>query len=194
MGNAPAEGRHSLDVSTDGRGDKSKNSRATSSDLVRDSEHVRDRFFLQGSARTRGRTVDQGASPQDDIPRQRSLKAARWYRQYLSEEVLGRFDEPYTPFNPRTRQIYDTDKWVGYEVVLDVWPDVFAWGILLVPNDLKPGERRPVVVCQHGRNGVPKDAIEGDDAYYGKFAARLADQGFITFAPHNLYRGEDRYR
>ena len=48
-------------------------------------------------------------------------------------------------------------KWTGYEVVLDVWPEVFAWGILLVPKDLKPGERRPVVVCQHGRNGLPKD-------------------------------------
>jgi hypothetical protein len=39
---------------------------------------------------------------------------------------------------------------------------------------------------------VPKDAFE--NVVYGKFAARLADQGFITFAPHNLYRGEDRYR
>ena len=24
--------------------------------------------------------------------------------------------------------------------------------------------------------------------------AKLAERGFITFAPHNLYRGEDRYR
>jgi hypothetical protein len=98
------------------------------------------------------------------------------------------------PFNPRTRQIYDTEKWNGYEVALDVWPDVFAWGILLVPKDLKPGERRPVVVCQHGRASVPKDVVQGDDAYYHDFAARLADRGFIVFAPHNLYRGEDRYR
>ena len=40
-------------------------------------------------------------------------------------------------------------------MVLDVYPDVFAWGILLVPKDLKPGERRPVVVCQHGLEGLP---------------------------------------
>jgi len=25
-------------------------------------------------------------------------------------------------------------------------------------------------------------------------AARLAERGFVTFAPHNLYKGEDRYR
>jgi len=41
---------------------------------------------------------------------------------------------------------------------------------------------------------VPKDAVEGNDKYYHDFAARLAEQGFVTFAPHNLYRGEDRYR
>ena len=36
-------------------------------------------------------------------------------------------------------------------MMLDVYPDVFAWGVLLVPKDIKPGEKRPVVVCQHGR-------------------------------------------
>jgi len=28
---------------------------------------------------------------------------------------------------------------------MDVWPGVFASGILLVPKDVKPGEKRPVV-------------------------------------------------
>ncbi len=121
-------------------------------------------------------------------------KEAPKYRQYLWEEVLGKLDDPLLPPNPRTRKIYDREKWTGYEVVLDVFPDVFAWGVLLLPRDLKPGEKRPVVVCQHGRNGLPKDAIEGDKPSLHDFAARLADRGFITFAPHNPYRGEDRYR
>ena len=51
-----------------------------------------------------------------------------------------------------------------------------------------------MVVCQHGRNGVPADVIEGDKPAYHDFAAKLAERGFITFAPHNPYRGEDRYR
>ena len=51
-----------------------------------------------------------------------------------------------------------------------------------------------MVVCQHGRNGLPRDTIEGDHPAYHDFAARLADRGFIVFAPHNPYRGEDRYR
>jgi hypothetical protein len=82
---------------------------------------------------------------------------------------------------------------------LDVVPDVFAWGYLLLPKDLKSGERRPVVVCQHGLEGVPADVVdENADSrafgYYKAFAARLAERGFVVFAPHNPYRGEDRFR
>ena len=75
--------------------------------------------------------------------------------------MLGKFDDPLMPPNARTRQIYDRPKWTGYEVVLDVYPDGFAWGILLLPKDIKPGQRRPVVVCQHGLEGVPADTIAG---------------------------------
>ena len=99
--------------------------------------------------------------------------------------------------NPRSRRWRETGKWTGYEVVLDVWPDVFAWGILLVPKDLQPGERRPVVVAQHGLEGLPRDVIRTDVdgfRYYRAFASRLADEGFIVFAPHNPYRGGDRFR
>jgi dienelactone hydrolase len=116
------------------------------------------------------------------------------YRMILADEIIGRLDDPVLPANPRSRQVFDREKWVGYEVMLDVYPDVFAWGILLVPKDVKPGERRPVVVCQHGRNGLPKDVIEGNSPSYHDFAAHLAERGFVTFAPHNLYRGEDTYR
>ena len=66
---------------------------------------------------------------------------------------------PLLPPHPRTRQVYDEPKCTGYEVVLDVFPDVIAYGILLVPKDIKPGERRPVVVCQHGLEGRPQDVV-----------------------------------
>ncbi len=116
------------------------------------------------------------------------------FRKVLDEEILGRVADPPLSADPRSRKVYDREKWTGYEVILDVFPDVFAWGVLLVPKDLRPGERRPVVVCQHGRNGLPRDVIEGDLPAYHDFAARLADRGFVVFAPHNPYRGEDRYR
>ena len=114
-------------------------------------------------------------------------QSAEGYRDFFYDEVIGRFDEPLLPANPRSRKTYDQPKWTGYEVVLDVFPDVIAYGVLLLPKDLKPGERRPVVVCQHGLEGRPQDTITGDSQYYHDFAAKLCEQGFITFAPQNLY-------
>jgi dienelactone hydrolase len=127
------------------------------------------------------------------------VATARTHQSNLWDEVIGRFPSATKPANPRSRKIYDKEKWTGYDVVLDVWPDVFAWGVLLLPKDLKPGERRPVVVCQHGLEGVPADTITDDPksgsyGYYKAFSARLAERGFIVFAPHNPYRGVDKFR
>jgi dienelactone hydrolase len=141
------------------------------------------------------------------------------FKQILWEEVIGKLPPPALPINARSRRLSlppagqpserpasasggetaGAKGWTGYEVVLDVYPDVFAWGILLVPKDLKPGERRPVVVCQHGLEGLPTDVMERDPKsdvfrYYGGFAARLAEQGFVVFAPHNPYRGKTAFR
>lgn len=114
-------------------------------------------------------------------------------------QVIGKLAGPRLAPNPRTRQIYDKEKWTGHEVMLDVAPDVMAWGWLLVPKDLKPGEKRPVVVCQHGLEGLPEDTVTEDPKsngykYYKAFAARLAERGFIVYAPHNPYRGQDKFR
>jgi dienelactone hydrolase len=122
------------------------------------------------------------------------IELGKEYRKYYYEEILGKFEDNLLPPNPQTRKIYDKERWTGYEVVLDVFPDLFAWGILLIPKDIKPGEKRPVVVCQHGRGAVPRSVVEGNLTAYNDAAARLADQGFIVYAPFNLYRGEDQYR
>ncbi len=117
------------------------------------------------------------------------------YRDIFRKEVIGQFDEPLLPPNPRSRKSYTGEGWTGYEVVLDVFPGVIAYGILLLPDNIKSGERRPVVVCQHGLEGRPQDVIgkPGFDAYKS-FAAKLAERGYITFAPQNLYIFTDRFR
>ncbi|GIX02985.1 MAG: hypothetical protein KatS3mg112_1922 [Thermogutta sp.] len=124
----------------------------------------------------------------------RFTETVEWYREYFYEEVIGRIDIPLGDPHPRSRRVYDEPKWTGYEVVLDVFDGVFAYGILLVPKDIRPGERRPVVVCQHGLEGRPRDTIEGDHRAYHNFAARLAEQGFVVFAPQNPYIFGDRFR
>ncbi len=116
-------------------------------------------------------------------------------KNYFWDEVIGRCPEPDVPANPRTRLIYDEPKWKGFEVVLDVWKDVFAYGILLLPNDLKEDEQRPVVVCQHGLEGRPQDTADPNiNSVYHSYSAQLADRGFICYAPQNPYIGQDAFR
>lgn len=151
--------------------------------LLRQSDHVRDRYWA-GAKRT-------------------SLKdwmaTSRRYRKHVWEEMIGRLPDPTMPPNVRTRKVLDKPKWVGYEVVIDVYPDVIAAGILLLPKDLKPGEKRPVVVCQHGLEGTPMDTITTDKtkrawrAYKG-FSTALVERGFIVYAPQNPYKGHDKFR
>ncbi len=116
-------------------------------------------------------------------------------REQLAD-VIGQLPPSTGPLNPRTRQIYDEPKWTGHEVVLNVFPDVFASGILLLPKDLKPGEKRPVVVCQHGLEGRPINVVNPKmrTQYYNSFGAQLADRGYIVYAPQNPYIGQDKFR
>lgn len=150
--------------------------------LLRQSEQVRARFM---PVRAR--------SAQEWVTEQKPFKDLLW------NEVIGRFPPPTGAANARSRLSYDRPRWTGYDVVLDVWPEVFAWGVLLLPKNLQPGERRPVVVCQHGLEGLPAQTLAEDpqapgyQAYKG-FAARLAERGFVVFAPHNPYRGGDAFR
>ncbi len=157
--------------------------------LLQESEYVRRDFW--------GRADRTSRDPQ------RWQATTAEYRRALYDDVLGRFDLPKPPPNARTRRIYDEPTYVGYETVLDVFAggddasaDVWAYGILLVPKNLKPGERRPVVVCQHGLEGRPQDTIEAGDGerYYHRFAARLAERGFVTFSPQNPYIGKNHFR
>lgn len=121
------------------------------------------------------------------------IEQSNQYRKYFSEEILGNFSEELLPSNARTRKIYDTERWVGYEVILDVYDEFIAAGILLIPNNIEDGVKRPAVVVQHGRNGIPKIVVEGNTSYYD-IGARLVTQGFVVFAPYGLFKGEDQYR
>ncbi|AMV23593.1 Alpha/beta hydrolase family protein [Gemmata sp. SH-PL17] len=147
--------------------------------LWRDSEAVRKEFWKKADAR----------SPEA------WEKSCDWYRDYFHTEVIGKLPDPKGPLNPRTRQVYDEKTWAGYEVVLDVYDDVFAYGILLLPKDLKPGEKRPVVVCQHGLEGTPRHTIDVEQrTVYNHFSRRLVELGYIVYAPQNPYYGENVFR
>jgi hypothetical protein len=146
--------------------------------LLAESEAVRRAFFA---------TLDTSTP-------QRFAETIEPYREHFRRETIGWFDDPPLPPRPRTRRLLENDRWTAYEVLLDVWPEVVAYGVLLVPKGLREGEKRPVVVCQHGLEGRPLDTIVGDNRSYHDFAAKLCERGYVTFAPQNPYIFEDRFR
>jgi dienelactone hydrolase len=148
--------------------------------LVRQSDQVRAAYWKKAD-RSTAETWRQSVAP---------------YRQAFADDLIGRFDRKLLPPNARTRQICDEPKYVEYEVMLDVYPDVFASGILLVPKGIGAGERRPVIVCQHGLEARARDVADpkSDSPSYHRFACQLAEQGFVTYAPQNPYIGQDRFR
>ena len=162
--------------------------------LVRGAEHLRDQRFLLKVLPQLAALRWSTEKTRPTLPAAPFVEGAAPYREEFRRDGVGVFEAPYVPLNPRTRKIGETARWTAWDVVLDVWPDVFAWGVLVIPKDLAAGERRPVVVVQHGRNGLPRETIDQRVPFYNDFGAALADRGFVVFAPHNLYRGEDRYR
>ncbi|MDA0919421.1 MAG: hypothetical protein O2945_10165 [Planctomycetota bacterium] len=151
--------------------------------LMRLSPKVRDQAWAKGD-RSSVEKWDETSAP---------------LRDWVYDELIGRLPKPTMPMNPKSRLVIDEPEFLGYEITLDCYRDIVAGGILLLPKDLKPGEKRPVVVCQHGLEGTPMDTITEDQSvrswnYYKGFAAVLCKRGFIVYAPQNPYRGQDRFR
>jgi len=118
-------------------------------------------------------------------------------RDWVHDELIGRLPPARRPPNPRSRLVLETDEYLGYEIVLEVLEDLIASGILLLPKSLAPGEKRPLVVCQHGLDGTALDTISREPrayVYYKAFSEELVKRGFLVYTPQNPYRGGDRFR
>jgi dienelactone hydrolase len=110
-------------------------------------------------------------------------------------DLMGVIPASNLPLNPRTSLIEETDKFAAYDVLLNVLPGVEAYGQLLVPRNIQG--RAPAVICQHGIGGMPCSVtgIECDPKpqAYHEFATRLAERGYVTFAPYvAVPEGDDR--
>jgi len=126
-------------------------------------------------------------------------EGAAGIRRRVWDEVIGRLPAAEVPLNPRSRLAYHGAKWDGYEVMLDAAPDVAAYGVLLLPRDIRAGERRPVVVVQHGLEGRAQDMFGQPErerdaqnrataySYYRNIGGLLAGAGFVVYSPQNPY-------
>ena len=154
--------------------------------------------FTQHILRNSHRARDARFAKLDRSDLNKCVESIGPLREQVYAELIGKLPDPTMDPNPRTRLILEDVDYTGYEVMLDVYPDVIAAGILLLPNDLQPDEKRPVVVCQHGLEGTPMDTISGPESpgyrAYKSFSAELVKRGFIVYAPQNPYRGHDAFR
>ena len=149
-------------------------------DLMRKSPQVRDARWLKGPQKL----SDWKAT-------------GRRHRERVYDEMIGRLPDLRLPANARSRLVLDHPRYRGFEVSLDVFPDVITSGLLLLPRDQKPGQRRPVVVCQHGLEGTAMDTVSREPRafrLYKAFAEELCLRGFVVYSPQNPYHGRDRFR
>ena len=135
--------------------------------LLRDSEYVRKEFL-------------DTQSDQEEL------------REYFNNELIGWLEDDFLPINARTKKVEDQPGYTCYDVLIDVLPDVELWGVLSVPKGIKDGEKRPVIVLQHGRGGNPWTAMSKGG--YHEVGRKLADRGFVVFTPFGNWTGETRFR
>ena len=119
----------------------------------------------------------------------RSALSLEQYRERVAQS-LARVTGPPLPETgdrrPRTRCVRVTSTHSVYFVLLESVPGIDVAGYLLLPS--AGGGRRPAVICQHGLGGRPdavaglNDELEGGWVY-DRFAERLVQAGFVTFAP-----------
>ena len=110
--------------------------------------------------------------------------------------MLGELPETLLPLKVETSTRYNQPTYTGYEVRIPVTGTVEAYGHLLIPTGIKPGERRALIVTQHGLEGRPEDTIlpEKSRIVYDEFARKLVDQGYIVYSPQNPYILGERFR
>jgi dienelactone hydrolase len=109
-------------------------------------------------------------------------------KRELYLDMIGRYPQPEGPLAAQSTLLYDQPEFTGYRLSVNVYSNVHAYGILLVPKGIAAGERRPVVFTQHGLQGKPEDALgvipdPKADAYYDRFGWKLVKRGYVVFAP-----------
>ena len=139
---------------------------------------------------------------------QRLIREATWQRPawFASQPrdqarqalagTWGELPEALLPLKVETSTRYSQPTYTGYEVRIPVTGTVEAYGHLLIPTGMKPGERRALIVTQHGLEGRPEDTIlpEKSRIVYDEFARKLVDQGYIVYSPQNPYILGERFR
>lgn len=118
--------------------------------------------------------------------------ARHWHKEIVGE--LPRYDGDFAAVEqPHS----EGASWRAVSITIDALPRVSAHGVLLLPKNLQPGEKRPLIIAQHGLMGSPEVyfGLKPEDKQYNtyrNFGETLVAAGFIVFCPQNPYSGDFR--
>lgn len=128
--------------------------------------------------------IDRSEARREDYWKLRgSVQKAAALRQEL-EQWMGVPRKQALSAKPTLKLIRITSHFKAWEVRLPVEGGMEAIGHLLVP---RTGTRMPAVITQHGLGGQPKDITgvgEDPNSAYHEFGGRLAERGYVVFAPY----------
>ncbi len=82
------------------------------------------------------------------------------HRKRIWDEAIGRLPASRAPSSPSSREIIEAPRWTGYEVTLDVLPEMVVGGYVLLPKDLKQSEWRIDIVACHVGSGPPGVVVD----------------------------------
>jgi len=135
-----------------------------------------------------------------------SREARAWQKKLRAKvrERLGLDTMQSCDLQPSITERTSMAGWVRERVEVQTEPGITAVLYAFVPEGLKPGERRPLVIAPHGHGSAGKfspagrrdipavaDAIEGYNYAYGESFAR---EGWVVFCPDARGFGERRER
>ena len=133
---------------------------------------------------------------------QRDTSSPAAYRQSVTPnrqrflQLLGGVPRNAVPLEPRWEDLPEQTGIAARRVWIPVDEGVHAYGVLLVPAE--PEGPKPAVIAQHGFSGSP-EATCGyyeleETAYLRSFGLRLAEKGYVVFAPLVMNNTPDRSR
>ncbi len=117
----------------------------------------------------------------------------RWHSQALPEVLacLGDFPQSVPP-NPELVAEWSDRGLRMQRWLLDVQPHLSASLLVNIPEDLKPGEKRPAIFCWHGHGAFGKEPVMGNNSsaalaesirnHNYDYGFQMAKAGFITYA------------
>ena len=134
-------------------------------------------------------------------------RAAAWNRDFSSIEAyersveswrkrlgkwLGGIDYSKAELHSREEKMNETKDFTAYRVWFTAFEDVQVYGILLLPK--QNNGKRPAVIAIHGMQGSPESVcgLTEKEDYHRRFGARLAEHGFVVFAPLDINTADGR--